>query len=233
MKVDRTVQKHLPEGRDYLIGYADLRNLLPVKYVQYGYGIVIARRLDDTIIDSIETRPNADYYELYQGVNRELAGIAEGIEAELCSNGIKAFSIAPTLTSADRGQVFDRTLSLDFSHKMVATRAGLGWIGKSDLLITYHFGPRVRLVSVLVDCPVEYCREPVLSSECQHCDLCVQSCPAEALSGEEWKIGTRREKIFDAFRCREKCRELGEQNVGKGARICGICVSVCPAGKRK
>jgi len=232
MNVNGVVEKHLPKLQDYIVGYADLRTLLIGKYGQYAYGVVIARRLDDAIIDSIETGPNADYYGLYREVNRDLADIASGIEAELCSNGIKVLSIAPTLTSSDRGEAFDRTLSLDFSHKMLGTRAGLGWIGKSDLLITYQFGPRVRLVSVLVDYHVDYCRDPVVKSECQHCDLCVQSCPAKALSGEEWEIGTRREKIFDAFRCREKCRELGGR-VEKDARVCGICVSVCPKGTRK
>lgn len=233
MKVDRTVRKHLPEGRDYLIGYADLRDLLPVKYAQYGYGIVIARRLDDTTIDSIETGPNADYYALYREVNHELAEIADNIAAELSGDGMKALSIAPSLRDADRDEVFNQTLSLDFSHKMVATRAGLGWIGKSGLLITYQYGPRVRLVSILVDHPVRFCRKPVLKGECHHCDRCVQNCPAHALSGKEWDITTRREEFFDAFACREKCREFGEQNVGKGVRICGICVSVCSIGKRK
>ncbi len=231
MTVSGIIKKHLPEARDYVVGYADLKDLLPAKYRQYGYGTVIGCRLDDKIIDSIETGPNVGYHELYQEVNRELAEIATGVEAELRSNGIKALGIAPTLMSTDRGEAFDRTLSLDFSHKMTGTRAGLGWIGKSDLLITREFGPRVRLVSVLFDAPVEYCGEPVVKSECGSCDLCVQSCPAQALSGAVWDIDTTREVIFDAFKCREKCREFGEQRIGKGVRLCGICVSVCPVGK--
>ncbi|MDH4211446.1 MAG: epoxyqueuosine reductase [candidate division WOR-3 bacterium] len=231
MKIRETVNKYLRKGHDHVIGYADLRNLLTGKYTQYGYGIVFGRRLDDSVIDSIETGPNVDYYNLYQAVNVELAEIARSVAAELCDNGVEAVSIAPTLTASDRNEHFDRTLSLDFSHKMVATRAGLGWIGKSGLLITYDYGPRVRLVSVLLDYPVDCCREPVLKSECQDCDLCVQNCPANALSGKEWDITTRREEFFDAFACREKCRELGDY-IGKGIRLCGICVSVCPVGKR-
>jgi epoxyqueuosine reductase len=232
MKLHEIVKKHLRKGEEYVTGYADLRNLLAAKYAQYDYGIVIGRRLDDRIIDSIENGPNADYYVLYQQVNSELAEIARGIEAELCDMDVRALGIAPTLTSADRDEHFDQTLSLDFSHKLVATRAGLGWVGKSDLLITHEFGPRVRLVSVLVDCPVDYCQEPVLSSECQGCDLCVQNCPANALSGKEWDITTKREEIFDAFACREKCRELG-WFIGQNVRLCGICVSVCPVGRRR
>ncbi len=232
MTIRETINKYLCKGHDYVVGYADMRNLLVAKYAQYGYGIVVGRRLDDSVIDSIETGPNADYYNLYQGVNVELAQIASGIKAELSDRGINAFDVAPSLTTEDRNEHFDRTLSLDFSHKMVATRAGLGWIGKSGLLVTYEFGPRVRLVSVLLDYPIEYCREPVLKGECQDCDLCTQNCPANALSGKEWDITTRREEFFDAFACREKCRELGGL-IGESIRLCGICVSVCPVGKHR
>ena len=230
MRISETVEKHLRSGRDYLIGYADLRNLLAPKYAPYGYGIVIGRRLDDPVIDAIETGPNADYYNLYRSVNTELAEIASSVSAELDNKGIKAFDILPSLTTKDRNEHFNQTLSLDFSHKMVATRAGLGWIGKSGLLVTYEYGPRVRLVSVLVDRPLDYCPEPVLKSECGSCDLCVQNCPAKALSGKEWDITTKREEFFDAFACREKCRELGGL-IGEGIRLCGICISVCPIGK--
>jgi epoxyqueuosine reductase len=230
MKISETVYKHPRKGYDYIIGYADLRHLLPPKYAPYGYGIVIGRRLDDSVIDSIETGPNADYYTLYQTVNAELAEIAGRIKTALCGTGIRAVEVAPSLTAKDRTEHFDQTLSLDFSHKMAATRAGLGWIGKSGLLVTRDYGPRVRLVSVLLDRAVDYCREPVLKSECRGCDLCVQNCPAKALSGKEWDITTRREEFFDAFACRQKCRELGGL-IGAGIRLCGICISVCPIGK--
>lgn len=230
MRIREIVSKSLFDGKDYLVGYADLRNLLSPKYALYGFGIVIGRRMDDLVIDSIETGPNADYYALYQAVNAELAEIAKRIKAELRGNGIESVDVAPSLTARDRNEHFDRTLSLDFSHKMVATRAGLGWIGKSGLLVTRKYGPRVRLVSVLLGHTVDYCREPVLKSECQGCDLCVRNCPARALSGKEWDITKRREEIFDAFACRQKCRELGGL-IGEGIRLCGICISVCPVGK--
>jgi len=36
-------------------------------------------------------------------------------------------------------------------QKTIATRAGLGWIGKTALLITPQFGSAIRLNSVLTD----------------------------------------------------------------------------------
>lgn len=230
-KIDEIVRGNLLDDREYVVGYADLRSLLAGPYAKYMSGIVIGQRLDDTIIDTIENGPNQAYYELYNTVNRELAELSTQISRAIKDMGIIARPVAPTITDADRTESFSRKLKLDLSHKMVATRAGLGWIGKSALLITRRFGPRVRLVSVLIDLPINGSQEPVLKSECGSCDLCVSGCPARALSGKNWDISLRREEILDAFRCREKCRELGESNVGKGVRLCGICVSLCPVGK--
>ena len=39
-------------------------------------------------------------------------------------------------------------------HKTVATRAGLGWIGKNCLLVTKEYGSAVRLSSLLTDAPL-------------------------------------------------------------------------------
>ena len=39
----------------------------------------------------------------------------------------------------------EETLVAPISYKYVAVQAGLGWIGKNDLLITKQYGPRVRL----------------------------------------------------------------------------------------
>jgi epoxyqueuosine reductase QueG len=47
------------------------------------------------------------------------------------------------------------------SHKMVATRAGLGWIGKTDLFVSNKYGPRVRLASIRIDAPVSSINKPI------------------------------------------------------------------------
>ena len=230
LNIDEIVKSHLAD-RDYIYGYADLRGLLAYRYSEFGFGIAVGCRLDNEIIDSIAMGPNKRYHQLYSAVNNELKEVAGAIAKDLRANGVKALATVPTLTEADRDERFDRSLKLDFSHKLAATRGGLGWIGKSDLLVTYEFGPRVRLVSVLIDAPVDYCRKPALRGECGSCNQCVLKCPAQALSGKEWDVGVRREEIFDAFLCREKCRELGELHVARGVRLCGVCISVCPKGR--
>ena len=108
----------------------------------------------------------------------------------------------------------------------MATRAGLGWIGKSALLVTEKYGAAVRLATVLTDAEFEV-RDPVNSSCCGDCEGCVVSCPAKAISGRNWELGLERESIYDAFACCDTARSLARK-AGIRSTICGICINVCP-----
>lgn len=65
-------------------------------------------------------------------------------------------------------------------HKTVATRGGLGWIGKNCLLVTPQYGSAIRISSLLTNAPLKY-DEPVNQSYCGTCNQCVKNCPAQAL----------------------------------------------------
>jgi epoxyqueuosine reductase len=114
---------------------------------------------------------------------------------------------------------------------MAATRAGLGWIGKTALFISKKFGPRLRLVTILIDHPIECANSPIEESRCGKCRVCVEKCPAQAANGKSWNINLDRDEFFNAFKCREKCRELAWKHLKQRISICGLCVSVCPMGK--
>lgn len=226
------IEKHLIPREEYIYGFADLRGLIPPKFSNYEFGISIGRKLDDKIIEDLLDGPTLEYYEHYHHINRELAILSERIQEELRSVNIKSHPVVPTISlgSPDYRKYLD-TLSYDISHKMVATRAGLGWIGKTDLLISKKFGPRLRLVSILLESNPGEIAVPVEKSRCGKCIICVEKCPAGAASGMLWSTNVFRDQFFDAFRCREKCGELARQKLKVDERICGLCVSVCPVGK--
>jgi epoxyqueuosine reductase len=73
---------------------------------------------------------------------------------------------------------------------------------------------------------------PIDESECGKCNICVAKCPAKAASGRSWNISIQRSEFFDAFKCREMCNELARKKLNVDARICGICVAVCPVGNK-
>ncbi len=231
MNIIKIIKDILPGENDYLVGYANLDSLLPAKYKSYGYAIVLARRLDDRIIDSIAEGPNIEYYNHYHEVNRELTKVAHNIAEKIQLQGSKSLVIEPTIHDRDVDKFFFKTLRFDFSHKMAATRAGLGWIGKTALFISGKYGPRMRLVTVLTDYPLPYCTEPINESHCGLCDLCIRHCPAQAANGKLWNIHIDRNEFFDPFACRKKARELSYQNFSKKITLCGKCVAVCPIGK--
>lgn len=84
-------------------------------------------------------------------------------------------------------------------HKTVATRAGIGWIGKNCLLVTREYGSAIRLSSLLTDAPL-HGNDPIDKSLCGTCHKCVDACPAAALTGKLWHAGTLREELFDWHR---------------------------------
>jgi epoxyqueuosine reductase len=231
--VKEIINACLEDPRQYIWGFADLKGLLNGKYAGYPYGIVIGRKLNDAIIDTIVDGPTGAYYAYYKETNRILAKVCEDIVDELREEGIAAVSIAPTKYEHQPDSDYLKTLRVDISHKMIATRAGLGWIGKTALFVSKKFGPRVRLVSILTKYPLSPLGKPITESRCGDCDLCVIRCPAQAATNRLWKAGMAQEAFFDAFKCRETCTRLARARLNIDARVCGVCIAVCPIGRKK
>lgn len=121
-------------------------------------------------------------------------------------------------------------LLVPFSFKFAAVNAGLGWIGKNDVVITKEYGPRVRLSAVLIDEQFPYGTKIVQSKCPEHCRKCVDVCPHKALHNVRWSIGSSRGEIIDYHLCNEK-RSLFLAKHGR-KNACGLCLAVCPFGKQ-
>jgi epoxyqueuosine reductase QueG len=105
----------------------------------------------------------------------------------------------------------------------------MGWIGKSALLVTPEYGPRVRLGTVLTSMELPVKGEiPVVG--CGDCCLCRLMCPAMAIHGNNWHMGADRLELVDAAACSIYMNE-NFKHIGRGS-VCGICMRVCPAGRR-
>ncbi len=220
----------LPDQENYVIGFADMADLIQAHY-PYRYAVVIGKRLPDAIIDEIENGPTPVYYELYKSTNDELNLITLKISRFLEQNAIPCVQIKSTVQEEDIPEGFASTLRMNFSHKMAATRAGLGWIGKTDLLVSERFGPRIRLATVLTHYRFDHLGIPITESRCGKCDICVTACPGQAANGKLWNDALDRDEFYDAFKCRDTCRKFSSERLDKKASLCGICVSVCPFGK--
>jgi epoxyqueuosine reductase len=231
--IEEILKKHLTPEEDYIYGFADLTGLLDRKFEGFHYGISIGRKLDKDLVDPVIQGPTKEYYTHYKQINNDLAQLTFNISNDLNNNGIESINIEPTVTTNDLDTTYSKTLRTDLSHKMVATRAGLGWIGKTDLFVSKKIGPRLRLVSILIKSMVIPKSKTIDKSRCGMCNLCVEICPAKAANGMLWNINVKREDFFDPWKCRKQCAEFGKTILGLDARICGICVAVCPVGQKK
>jgi epoxyqueuosine reductase len=148
--------------------------------------------------------------------------------ARLLKNGGHRYLCIPPDSDRIRNTFVSRLYPL-FTHKIAATSAGLGWIGKNGLLISREFGPRLSLATVLTDAPLET-GTPMEFSQCGECRLCLEFCPSEAITGEHWS----RSEPFVELVQQGKC-ELHKRNTKtlKGKPNCGLCINICPYGRKK
>lgn len=147
---------------------------------------------------------------------------------ELC-NILKKYNIEYFIPQTR--QKNEQELIAPFSFKFAAVNAGIGWIGKNNLLITKKFGPRVTLGAILVNSNFPTGR-PINNSMCdEKCLLCVLSCPYNALKGIVWTPETKRNEMIDYNLCNQK-RSLFIQNHNR-KNSCGLCIVSCPLGLNK
>lgn len=201
------------------VGFADLFELATDNLRS---GVSILLRIPGDIIKSISDGPNIEYYNWYYKLNNKLDYLSESGAQFIRAKGYEA--IAQT-TGYVKGFGNYRT---KLPHKTIATMAGLGWIGKSALLVTKKYGSAIRLSSILTNMPLDY-GVPIKKSMCRRgCNNCMSACPGEAISGKLWDQETDRDEFFDPLKCRKKARQLAKEKIKKEITLCGKCIEVCP-----
>lgn len=216
-RIRRTLRGH---GAD-LVAPADIRALPDEMRGSFTHALVIGIALDPVVIAGVITGPTHAYCEEYRNANRLLSHMVSIAADLLREAGHDADPIRPTTKGFDAV-----TLRTRFPHNAAATRAGIGWIGKNDLLVTPRFGSAVRLATVLTDADLGV-SEPVDRSRCGSCTACVDTCPEKAPSGQEWEVPLDRDEFFDVRACYRTAKRFDEER-GVGTPICGICIAACP-----
>ncbi|MFX1501260.1 MAG: 4Fe-4S dicluster domain-containing protein [Promethearchaeota archaeon] len=100
------------------------------------------------------------------------------------------------------------------SLKILAKTAGLGWQGRSLLIISPEYGPLHRLIAILTDLPLQV--NHAIKNECGDCQKCIEACPQNALTFIAFNNHpTYREDVLDIKTC------LGDNG-------CLVCLLSCP-----
>lgn len=112
-----------------------------------------------------------------------------------------------------------------FSDRTVATRAGLGFIGKNSMLINHQYGSKVYIGYLLTDYDF-HADDRVIQTECGTCTRCMKTCPTEAIIGDSNVDCTRCLSYMTQHKgaiASEFKKKMGRQIYG-----CDICQLVCP-----
>jgi epoxyqueuosine reductase len=100
------------------------------------------------------------------------------------------------------------------SLKVLAKAAGLGWQGRSLLVVSPKYGPVHRWIAVLTR--KELAAGTAVANQCGECSTCVDRCPEGALTLIRFDDHPeRREDVLDVGKC-------------SGDNACEVCMIVCP-----
>jgi epoxyqueuosine reductase QueG len=219
------IRKMLIEHGAALVGFADMTAIAREDRRGMERALSIAVALNPAVVSRITKGPTKEYFREYRRANTLLSELSHRAAKLLQERGFAAVALEPTTEEFDAVR-----LRAGLSHKIAATRSGLGWIGKNALVITKPFGSAIRLTTVLTDAPIET-GPPCDESICGTCTACVEICPAKAPSGTNWRLGLYRDDFFDARACCRKATEFCKREE-IDSTICGICIEACPWTKK-
>ena len=153
----------------------------------------------------------------------QLEQAAQKLCIQIESLGYRAF-LVPGLGTA----YHDGGCPTILSHITQARLAGLGTMGDSGMLLTPQFGPRVRLATVLTDCPLPV-PEMLLGDLCLHCGACAAICPAGSITPGRHFDSEHPERYYtDKLAC-ARYRDGNKEKYG--SRFCNLCMAACPVGR--
>ena len=109
----------------------------------------------------------------------------------------------------------------------IAVKAGLGELGRNNILIADKFGSRVRIGAVTTNLMLDYDNPISIGAEkfCEVCKKCATSCPIKALSiNKKSSVRGIKKWTTNVENCYSLWRFYGTD--------CGICMAVCPFSHR-
>lgn len=258
----KTIIEFLKKEGVELIGVAPIEPLLTDKRYKENVNricpgakcvIVMGTVFPQAVLDACPENPRPARFTLH-ALYAEGEGYCLKIARLLEKNGYRA-TIIPAYLPVEMSY---QTLGFkgDLNLKHAAGEAGLGTRGKSDLLLTKDYGPRVRLFGVITDANLEPTPK-IEENYCTECDICIKNCPSGALSesgcdqgkcsrfamknglpsilafiGELEQLADSPKKMF------KKLRGLDTWNywqaLSQGSFYeCFMCIQSCPVGKKK
>ncbi len=109
-----------------------------------------------------------------------------------------------------------------------AQQAGIGWIGKSGMLISRDFGTWLVLGEIIST--LELTPDPPEQDHCGSCTACLDSCPTEAIT-EPYVVDSNKCISYWTIEHRGDFPEDIEKSLDGWVFGCDVCQTVCPFNK--
>lgn len=187
--------------------------------------IMFGLRYPDEVVEALPESLGEDVWEpMSKSLSEKALDLYSRLADGLCSSN-------PCARSCRIGQaqeVLDVKIK-GLSQKAIAVLAGMGWVGKSSLVVHPTWGPRIRLGTLLTDAAITP-DPPFYSNHCGNCRVCMDACPVQAITNRRSCV-----KEFTTFGIEvQRClRHIGRYIAQTGRRHqCGICLKVCPFGRK-
>ena len=126
--------------------------------------------------------------------------LAEWTADFIVAKGYKAFAQSEENLSL-HGFYDETTKTTPLPHKKIAILAGLGWIGKNNLLIIKEYGSAMCICTVLTNAPLPTENKSIIMPKCGKCTVCKDICPMGVIYGSAWKPGMNRDFIVNVYHC--------------------------------
>ncbi|MEK6568207.1 MAG: hypothetical protein AABZ27_05700 [Candidatus Omnitrophota bacterium] len=172
--------------------------------------ISLGVRVSSGVLSEIENQPTKLYFHHYRVVNMFLDQLAMRLGNFIQNSGSQALPIPASIIVDWQRQ------TAHLSHKHIGYSAGMGWIGRNNLLVNRALGSQFRLVTVLTDMPLKY--DKPTKEDCGKCRACMVICPVKAIK--------EKKEDFDHLGCFELLKDFQRQKI-VDQYICGICVNIC------
>jgi epoxyqueuosine reductase len=148
-----------------------------------------------------------DYHRVFE---KKLRRIAAAIRDELGA------AARPTV---DYGPLLERPL---------AAASGMGWLGKSTMLLASGFGPWVMLGAIATD--LALAPDEPLQKSCGSCTRCIVACPTGAISPEGGVVDARLCISYHTIENRGPIPRDLRAKFGDWIFGCDACLDACPVG---
>ncbi len=148
-----------------------------------------------------------DYHRLFES---KLRRMARAIREELGGEA---------RATVDYGPLLERPL---------AARAGLGWLGKSTMLLAPGFGPWVLLGAIATT--LELAPDDPLRKTCGTCTRCIVACPTDAIAPDGGVLDSRLCISYHTIESREPIPRELRSKFGDWIFGCDDCLDSCPVG---